>query len=65
MATRMGLTLSPYQALETDPDKLRQRHKMLAEYVALEQVVEKGDLRLAPAPVRRLATRLAALIKEE
>ena len=47
-----------------DPDKLRERHKMLAEYVALEETVERGDLTLAPAPVRRLTTKLAALLRD-
>jgi DNA-binding XRE family transcriptional regulator len=42
MATRMGLTLNPYQALEMHPDRLRRRHNMLAEYVALEEAVERG-----------------------
>ena len=35
---------------------------MLAEYVELEEAVEPGDLTLAP--VRRLATKLAALLRD-
>jgi DNA-binding XRE family transcriptional regulator len=65
MAQRMGLSLSPYQTLEMDPDKLRKRHKMLAEYVALEEAVAKENLLLAPLAIRRLATKLSAMVQDD
>jgi transcriptional regulator with XRE-family HTH domain len=48
MAKRMGLSLSPYQALELDPAKVLKRHKLLAEYVAVQLAFERGDFSLFP-----------------
>ena len=43
MARRMGLSLRPYQKLESIPRKVRSRHVRLAESVALDVAIEKED----------------------
>ena len=65
MARRMGLSLRPFQQLELNPDKVRRRHKRLAESVALDVAIEKEDPELAPASVREKAMDLARLILEQ
>ena len=62
MARRMGLSLRPYQELESKVRKIRSRHIRLAELVALEVGVENDDPELAPQDIRRLAIKLAILI---
>ena len=62
MARRMGLSLRPYQELESEVRKTRGRHIRLAELVALEVAVENDDPELAPQDIRRLAIKLAIAI---
>ena len=62
MARRMGLSLRPYQELESQVRTTRSRHIRLAELVALEVAVENDDPDLAPQDIRRLAIRLAIAI---
>jgi transcriptional regulator with XRE-family HTH domain len=65
MARRMGLSLRPYQELEAEPGKVRRRHIRLAESVALDVAIEKGDPELAPESVRKRAMDLARLMLTE
>ena len=62
MALRMGLSLRPYQELESKIRKVRPRHVRLAKSVALDLAIEKEDPTLAPANVRKKAIKLARLI---
>ena len=62
MACRMGLSLRPYQELESEIRKVRSRHVRLAESVALDVAIEKEDPELAPASVRNKAIKLARAI---
>jgi transcriptional regulator with XRE-family HTH domain len=62
MARRMGLSLRPYQELESKVRTTRSRHIRLAELVALEVAVENDDPNLAPQDIRRLAIKLAIAI---
>ena len=58
MARRMGLSLRPYQELESKTRTIRGRHIRLAELVALEVAVENDDPELAPKDIRRVAIKL-------
>ena len=62
MATRMGLSLRPYQELESKARSVRPRHVRLAESVALDIAIEKQNLELAPANVRKKAVKLALML---
>lgn len=62
MARRMGLSLRPYQELETEVRAIRSRHIRLAELVALEVAVETDNPELAPPDIRRKAIKLATAI---
>jgi transcriptional regulator with XRE-family HTH domain len=64
MARRMGLSLRPYQELESDNKirKVRSRHVRLAESVALDVALEKEDPELAPVSIRNRAMKLARVI---
>src|SRR6476620_92520 len=59
MARRMGMSLRPYQELESNFREMRRRHVRLAESVALDVAVEKKDPGLAPASIRDKALDLA------
>jgi transcriptional regulator with XRE-family HTH domain len=65
MARRMGLSLRPYQELETNIRKVLSRHVRLAESVALDVAIEKQDPELAPENVRNKAFKFARLILEQ
>src|SRR5262249_32620131 len=62
MAKRMGLSLRPYQELESKVRAVRSRHIRLAESVALEVAVEKDDPELAPRDIRRQAIKHAIAV---
>jgi transcriptional regulator with XRE-family HTH domain len=62
MAHRMGLSLRPYQILESKDSKVRRRHVRLAESVALDLAIEQENPELAPVTVRNKAIRFARLI---
>jgi len=62
MASRMGLSLRPYQQLELNPGNVRKRHVRLAETVAQDVAIEQKDPELAPASVRKKAMELVRLI---
>ena len=62
MAQRMGLSLRPYQELESNLRKVRSRHVRLAESVALDVAIERKRPELAPANVRNKAIKLARAI---
>jgi transcriptional regulator with XRE-family HTH domain len=62
MARRMGLSLRPYQELESRTRKIRLRHILLAQFVALDVAIEKQDAELAPAAVREKAAALVQLM---
>ena len=62
MAQRMGLSLRPYQELESEDRRVRPRHIRLAESVALDIAIERDDLRFAPDNVRKKAIRLALML---
>jgi len=62
MARRMGLSLRPYQELESTLRRVRPRHIRLAELVALEVAVETDNPELAPRDLRRLALKLAIAV---
>jgi transcriptional regulator with XRE-family HTH domain len=64
MARLMGLSLRPYQELETNLRKVLSRHVRLAESVALDVAIEKQDPELAPENVRDKAYKFARLILE-
>lgn len=65
MARRMGLSLRPYQKLESNIRKVLKRHVRLAESVALDVAIEKEDPELAPATIRNKAVSLARLILKQ
>jgi len=58
----MGLSLRPYQELESNVRTIRSRHIRLAESVALEVAVENDDPDLAPRDIRRKAIKLAIAV---
>jgi transcriptional regulator with XRE-family HTH domain len=62
MAHRMGLSLRPYQQLESSPDKVRRRHIRLAKSVAMDVAIERQNPQLAPRTVRKNAIDLTRLI---
>ena len=62
MARRMGLSLRPYQELESKLREVRSRHVRLAESVALDVALEKEDPELAPVSIRNRAMKLARVI---
>lgn len=62
MARRMGLSLRPYQELESETRSVRPRHIRLAESVALDIAIEKQNLELAPADVRKKVVKLALML---
>jgi transcriptional regulator with XRE-family HTH domain len=62
MAKRMGLSLRPYQELESKARSVRFRHVRLAESVALDIAIEKQNLELAPADVRKKVVKLALML---
>ena len=62
MARRMGLSLRPYQELESKVRRVRHRHIRLAESVALEVAVENDNPELVPRDLRRLAVKLAIAV---
>ena len=61
MAGQMGLSLRPYQRLESTR-RVGRRHIRLAESVGLDVAIEKEDAELAPEPVRDRAIKLAKMI---
>ena len=65
MAKRMGLSLRPYQELESKARSVRPRHVRLAESVALDIAIEKQDLELAPANVREKVVKLALMLVQQ
>ena len=65
MAGQMGLSLRPYQKLESKERRIGRRHIRLAESVALEVAIEKEDPELAPEPVRDKVIKLAKMISDE
>jgi len=65
MAQRMGLSLSPYQKLESKERTVRPRHIRLAESVALDVAIEKDDPELAPTNVRDKVMKFAGAILRE
>jgi transcriptional regulator with XRE-family HTH domain len=62
MAKRMGLSLRPYQELESKARSVRFRHILLAESVALDIAIEKQNLELVPANVRKKVVKLALML---
>ena len=62
MAERMGLSLRPYQELESKDRSVRPRHVRLAESVALDIAIEKQNLELVPATVRKKVVKLALML---
>jgi transcriptional regulator with XRE-family HTH domain len=65
MAERMGLSLRPYQELETEIRRVRPRHIRLAESVALDIVIEERNLDLAPDNVRQKVIELALMLVQQ
>jgi transcriptional regulator with XRE-family HTH domain len=65
MAERMGLSLRPYQELESTARRVRSRHVRLAESVALDIAIEKQNLELAPANVRKKVFKLALMLLQQ
>jgi transcriptional regulator with XRE-family HTH domain len=65
MARRMGLSLRPYQELESKARRVRPRHVRLAESVALDIAIEKENLEVAPANVRKKAIKLALMLLQQ
>lgn len=65
MATRMGLSLRPYQELEAADRRVRPRHIRLAESVALDLAIEKQNLELLPHNVREKVINLAVMLVQE
>ena len=65
MAKRMGLSLRPYQELESKARSVRPRHVRLAESVALDIAIEQQDLELAPPNVRRKVVKLALMLVKQ
>ena len=62
MAKRMGLSLRPYQQLESKKRGVRSRHIRLAKSVALDVAIEKENPELAPTDVRHKAIELVGMI---
>lgn len=60
---RLGMSLRQYQEIENGRAPCRQIHILAAERVAFEDAVEAQDIAAAPASIRNLALRLAALIR--
>jgi transcriptional regulator with XRE-family HTH domain len=65
MATRMGVSLRPYQELESKARNIRRRHVLLAESVALDIAIEKENLELAPNNVRKKMVKLALMLVQQ
>ena len=65
MAERMGLSLRPYQELESETRRVRPRHIRLAESVALDVVLEQENLELAPDNVRKKLVKLALMLVKQ
>jgi transcriptional regulator with XRE-family HTH domain len=65
MAGRMGLSLRPYQELESKARSVRPRHVRLAESVALDIAIEKENLELAPNNVRKKMVKLALMLVQQ
>jgi hypothetical protein len=65
MAERMGLSLRPYQELESEARRVRPRHVRLAESVALDVVLEQENLELAPANLRKKMVKLALMLVQQ
>ncbi len=65
MAERMGLSLWLYQELELRERSVRPRHIRLAESVALDIAIEKQNLELAPANVRKKVVKLALMLIQQ
>ena len=65
MARRMGLSLRPYQKLESEARRVRPRHIRLAESVALDIAIEKKSLDLAPDNVRKKVVKLALMLLQQ
>jgi transcriptional regulator with XRE-family HTH domain len=65
MAGRMGLSLRPYQELESEARRVRPRHVRLAESVALDIAIERNDLKFAPDNVRKKAVKLALMLVQQ
>jgi transcriptional regulator with XRE-family HTH domain len=65
MAGRMGLSLRPYQELESETRRIRSRHVRLAESVALDIAIEKENLELAPDNVRKKMIKLALMLVQQ
>jgi transcriptional regulator with XRE-family HTH domain len=65
MAGRMGLSLRPYQELESRARSVRPRHVRLAESVALDVAIEKENLELAPDHVRKKILKLALMLVQQ
>lgn len=65
MAKRMGLSLRPYQELESKARSVRFRHILLAESVALDIAIEKENLELVPANVRKKLVKLALMLVQQ
>ena len=65
MAERMGLSLRPYQQLESGDRRVRPRYIRLAESVALDIAIEKQNLELAPENVRKKVTLLALMLLQQ
>jgi transcriptional regulator with XRE-family HTH domain len=65
MARRMGLSLRPYQELESEARRVRPRHVRLAESVALDIAIERQNLELAPDNVRKKMGKLALMLIQQ
>jgi transcriptional regulator with XRE-family HTH domain len=65
MAERMGLSLRPYQELESKVRSVRSRHILLAESVALDIAIEKQNLELVPANVRKKVVKFALMLVQQ
>jgi transcriptional regulator with XRE-family HTH domain len=65
MAKRMGLSLRPYQELESKARNIRPRHVLLAESVALDIAIERKNLELAPGTVRKKMIKLAMMLVQQ
>ena len=63
MCVYLGISLRTLQEVEAGTSRLRDAYVHTAERVALRRAVEKGDINLAPAGVRRDALALARLIE--
>lgn len=63
MAEAMGLGSRAYFEIEANPEKIKPRHRILAEAVALSIADERNDPMLATRQQRAMILRLAELIK--